>query len=51
LKDKEIGVSYLGVTLDGTQEASIESRVVEKGIEFFEKREQEQQQEHLRRRQ
>jgi len=50
LKDKEIGVSYLGVTLDGTQVASIGSRVVQEGIEFFAKREQEQQQEHPRRR-
>jgi len=37
LKDKEIGVSYLGVTLDGTQVASIGSRVVQEGIEFLQK--------------
>ena len=42
-KDKEFGVSYLGITLEGTQEASIESQVVQEGIEFLKKREQGQQ--------
>jgi len=37
LKDKELGISYLGITLEGTQEASIESRVVQEGIEFLKK--------------
>jgi len=51
LKDKEFGISYLGITLEGTQEASIESRVVQEGIEFLKKGKQEQQQEHPRIRQ
>ena len=50
LKDKKIGMSYLCVTLEGTQEASIESQVVQEGIEFLKKGKQEQQQEHPRRR-
>jgi len=37
LKDKEIGISYLGVTLEGTKEASIGSQVVQEGIEFLKK--------------
>ena len=37
MKDKEFGISYLGITLEGTQEASIESRVVQEGIEFLKK--------------
>ncbi len=38
LKDKKIGISYLGVTLEGTKEASIGSQVVQEGIEFLKKR-------------
>ncbi len=38
LKDKKIGVSYLGITLEGTKVASIESQVVQEGIKFFEER-------------
>jgi len=50
LKEKEFGVSYLGITLEGTQEASIKSQVVQEGIlEFLKKGKQEQQQEHPRR--
>ena len=39
MKDKEFGISYLGITLEGTQEASIESQVVQEGIKFLKKRE------------
>jgi len=34
LKDKEFGISYLGMTLEGTEEASIESQVIQEVIEF-----------------
>ena len=37
LKDKKIGISYLGVTLEGTKVASIESQVVQEGIEVLKK--------------
>jgi len=43
LRDKKIGISYLGVTLEGTKEASIRSQVVQEGIEFLKKGKQKQQ--------
>jgi len=50
LKDKEFGTSYLGITLEGTQEASIESQVVQEGIEFLKKGNKSNKQDHQRRR-
>ena len=37
LKDKKIGISYLGVTLEGTKDTSIGSQVVQEGIKFLKK--------------
>jgi len=37
LKEKKIGISFLGVTLEGSKETSIESQKVQEGIKFLKK--------------